>query len=93
MLSGLAGWGVATSGSGPGATVVLESTTFPGTTEELLVPILEAASGLVAGDDFHVGYSPERIDPGNPVWNLQSIPKGEAIEFPRAKGLPREISL
>jgi UDP-N-acetyl-D-glucosamine dehydrogenase len=59
----------------PGATVVLESTTFPGTTEELLAPILEAASGLVAGDDFHVGYSPERIDPGNPVWNLQSIPK------------------
>ena len=58
-----------------GATVVLESTTFPGTTEELLVPILEAASGLVAGDDFQVGYSPERIDPGNPDWSLESIPK------------------
>ena len=46
-----------------GAIVVLESTTYPGTTEELLVPILESGSGLVAGVDFYVGYSPERIDP------------------------------
>lgn len=59
----------------PGATVVLESTTYPGTTEELLVPVLEAGSGLRAGSDFHVGYSPERIDPGNPVWDLVSTPK------------------
>ena len=58
-----------------GATVVLESTTYPGTTVELLVPILEAGSGLVAGDDFHVGYSPERIDPGNPIWGLVNTPK------------------
>ncbi len=58
-----------------GATVVLESTTYPGTTVELLVPILEAGSGLVAGDDFHVGYSPERIDPGNPTWGLVNTPK------------------
>ena len=58
-----------------GATVVLESTTYPGTTVELLVPILEAGSGLVAGDDFHVGYSPERIDPGNPTWTLLNTPK------------------
>jgi UDP-N-acetyl-D-glucosamine dehydrogenase len=58
-----------------GATVVLESTTYPGTTVELLVPILEAGSGLVAGDAFHVGYSPERIDPGNPTWNLVNTPK------------------
>ena len=49
----------------PGATVVLESTTYPGTTEELVAPILEAGSGLAAGVDFHLGYSPERIDPGN----------------------------
>ena len=46
----------------PGALVVLESTTYPGTTDELLVPILEHGSGLKAGVDFHVGYSPERID-------------------------------
>jgi UDP-N-acetyl-D-glucosamine dehydrogenase len=59
----------------PGATVVLESTTYPGTTEELLVPLLEQASGLDAGSDFHVGYSPERIDPGNPSWNLVNTPK------------------
>jgi UDP-N-acetyl-D-glucosamine dehydrogenase len=58
-----------------GATVVLESTTYPGTTEELLAPILEAASGLTAGQDFHLGYSPERIDPGNPEWGLVNTPK------------------
>src|SRR5918996_1834485 len=59
----------------PGATVVLESTTYPGTTEELVGPILEDRSGLVAGEDFHLGYSPERIDPGNPEWNLVNTPK------------------
>jgi UDP-N-acetyl-D-mannosaminuronic acid dehydrogenase/UDP-N-acetyl-D-glucosamine dehydrogenase len=58
-----------------GALVVLESTTYPGTTEELLVPLLEIGSGLVAGDDFAVGYSPERIDPGNAVWTLVNTPK------------------
>ncbi len=58
-----------------GATVVLESTTYPGTTEELVVPLLEAGSGLTAGDDFHVGYSPERIDPGNPIWSFENTPK------------------
>jgi UDP-N-acetyl-D-glucosamine dehydrogenase len=59
----------------PGATVILESTTYPGTTEELVLPILERESGLVAGDDFYLGYSPERIDPGNRVWTLQTTPK------------------
>lgn len=59
----------------PGATVILESTTYPGTTEELLVPILEEGSGLKAGQQFYVGYSPERIDPGNAVWNFQNTPK------------------
>jgi UDP-N-acetyl-D-glucosamine dehydrogenase len=59
----------------PGATVVLESTTYPGTTQELVGPILEEGSGLTAGTDFHLGYSPERIDPGNPVWNLVTTPK------------------
>ena len=58
-----------------GATVVLESTTYPGTTVELLIPILEARSGLKAGHDFHVGYSPERIDPGNRTWTLVNTPK------------------
>jgi UDP-N-acetyl-D-glucosamine dehydrogenase len=59
----------------PGATVILESTTYPGTTEELVAPLLENGSGLVAGSDFFLGYSPERIDPGNPDWNLVNTPK------------------
>ncbi|GAB2703399.1 nucleotide sugar dehydrogenase [Kitasatospora kifunensis] len=59
----------------PGAVVVLESTTYPGTTEELLTPLLEKVSGLSAGFDFHVGYSPERIDPGNRHWCLENTPK------------------
>jgi UDP-N-acetyl-D-glucosamine dehydrogenase len=58
-----------------GCTVILESTTYPGTTGELLVPALEAGSGLIAGTDFYVGYSPERIDPGNTVWTLETTPK------------------
>jgi len=58
-----------------GSLIVLESTTYPGTTEELLVPTLESGSKLVAGKDFHVGYSPERIDPGNRHWNLLNTPK------------------
>lgn len=58
-----------------GSTVILESTTYPGTTQELLVPILERGSGLVGGQDFYVGYSPERIDPGNPQWNFVNTPK------------------
>jgi len=58
-----------------GCTVVLESTTYPGTTEELLVPILESGSGLRAGVDFWVGYSPERIDPGNPTWKIANTTK------------------
>ncbi len=59
----------------PGATVVLESTTYPGTTNELLVPILESGSGCKAGVDFYVGYSPERIDPGNKRFNFVNTPK------------------
>jgi UDP-N-acetyl-D-glucosamine dehydrogenase len=58
-----------------GACVVLESTTYPGTTEEIFGPVLEAGSGLRAGVDFHLGYSPERIDPNNPIWRLQNTPK------------------
>jgi UDP-N-acetyl-D-glucosamine dehydrogenase len=59
----------------PGATVILESTTYPGTTQELFGPLLENGSGLAAGADFHLGYSPERIDPGNPVWGFKETPK------------------
>ncbi len=59
----------------PGATVILESTTYPGTTEELVAPLLEAASGLTAGQDFSLGYSPERIDPGNTTWTFERTPK------------------
>jgi UDP-N-acetyl-D-glucosamine dehydrogenase len=59
----------------PGATIVVESTTYPGTTEELVAPLLEDGSGLVAGTDFYLGYSPERIDPGNATWTLVTTPK------------------
>ena len=58
----------------PHATVILESTTYPGTTEEVLRARLEA-SGRRAGDDFALVFSPERIDPGNPAHELASIPK------------------
>lgn len=59
----------------PGALVVLESTTYPGTTEELLAETLEHGSGLRAGTGFHLGYSPERIDPGNDAYSLATTPK------------------
>lgn len=55
--------------------VVLESTTYPGTTEEVLKPILERESGLVCGEDFYLGFSPERIDPGNDVYKTKNTPK------------------
>jgi UDP-N-acetyl-D-glucosamine dehydrogenase len=58
-----------------GATVILESTTYPGTTEDLVAGILEEGSGLVAGRDFRLGYSPERIDPGNSTWTFVNTPK------------------
>lgn len=58
----------------PGSLFVLESTTYPGTTEELLQPLLEA-SGLRAGPDFFLAFSPERIDPGNPQFDFGDIPK------------------
>ena len=59
----------------PGCTVILESTTYPGTTEEVLGPILNTGSGLRAGADFHLGFSPERIDPGNTRWTFVTTPK------------------
>ena len=59
----------------PGACVILESTTYPGTTEELVGPILAEAAGLGPGVHFDLGFSPERIDPGNPVWTFVNTPK------------------
>ena len=59
----------------PGMTVILQSTTYPGTTEEVLVPLLEEGSGLTAGQDFHVAFSPERIDPGNARFGMRNTPK------------------
>lgn len=58
-----------------GATVILESTTYPGTTRDVVVPLLEILSEMIAGQDFHVGFSPERIDPGNPSWTFENTPK------------------
>lgn len=58
-----------------GTMVVLESTTYPGTTEELLKPILEEGSGLKCGEDFYLGFSPERVDPGNAVYKTKNTPK------------------
>ena len=55
--------------------IILESTTYPGTTIEVLIPEIESISELKAGKDFHVGYSPERIDPGNETWNFKNTPK------------------
>jgi UDP-N-acetyl-D-glucosamine dehydrogenase len=58
-----------------GQLVVLESTTYPGTTQDVVRPLLEEASGLTAGVDFHLAFSPERIDPGNETWGLVNTPK------------------
>ena len=55
--------------------VVLESTTYPGTTEELMKPILEEGSGLKCGQDFYLGFSPERVDPGNLIYKTKNTPK------------------
>jgi UDP-N-acetyl-D-glucosamine dehydrogenase len=58
-----------------GQVVVLESTTYPGTTREVLLPILEEGSGLQAGKDFHLAMSPERVDPGRTDWTTKTTPK------------------
>ena len=58
-----------------GSMVVLESTTYPGTTEELIKPILEKGSGLKCGKDFYLGFSPERVDPGNLIYKTKNTPK------------------
>jgi UDP-N-acetyl-D-glucosamine dehydrogenase len=58
-----------------GQLVVLESTTYPGTTREIVQPLLEEISGLKAGEDFHLAFSPERVDPGNERWSTKTVPK------------------
>jgi len=58
-----------------GSIVVLESTTYPGTTEELIKPLLEEGSGLKCGEDFYLGFSPERVDPGNLIYKTSNTPK------------------
>lgn len=58
-----------------GTMVVLESTTYPGTTEELIKPILEEGSGLKCGEEFYLGFSPERVDPGNLIYKTKNTPK------------------
>jgi UDP-N-acetyl-D-glucosamine dehydrogenase len=59
----------------PGHLVVLESTTYPGTTRDALLPVLEKTSGLVAGRDFQLAFSPERVDPGRVDWTTKTVPK------------------
>jgi UDP-N-acetyl-D-glucosamine dehydrogenase len=59
----------------PGMLVLLESTTYPGTTDEVVRPLLEEESGLTAGPDFALAFSPERIDPGNPYFGIRNTPK------------------
>ena len=79
----------------PGALVVLESTTYPGTTEEVVRPLLEKGSGLTAGMDFHLAFSPERIDPGNPDYGIRNTPKVVGGVTPvvhrRRRGLLRPV--
>src|SRR5204862_5705449 len=70
----------------PGQLVILESTTYPGTTEEVVLPALEA-TGLKAGQDFCLAFSPERIDPGNPDFSTKNIPKVVGGVTPRCARL------
>ena len=70
-----------------GQLVILESTTYPGTTEELITPICEKHSGMRAGSDFYVAYSPEREDPGNPDFSTQTIPKVVGADSEEARSI------
>jgi UDP-N-acetyl-D-glucosamine dehydrogenase len=76
---------------GTGQLVSLESTTYPGTTREVIIPILEKGSGLKAGEDFHVAFSPERVDPGNPDHDLTTIPKIVAGLDERSLGMAVDL--
>jgi len=74
-----------------GQLIVLESTTYPGTTEEVMLPILEKGTGLKAGVDFHLAYSPEREDPGNPNSKLRIIPKVVGGLTPKCRELAERM--
>jgi UDP-N-acetyl-D-glucosamine dehydrogenase len=74
----------------PGLLVVLESTTYPGTTEELVQPMLEQ-TGLKAGVDFFLAFSPERVDPGNPTFNTHNVPKVVGGTTEACSALAREL--
>jgi UDP-N-acetyl-D-glucosamine dehydrogenase len=74
----------------PGQLVILQSTTYPGTTEEVIVPILEEG-GLTVGKDFFVGYAPERVDPGNPTWHLRNTPKLVAGVTPECRQRTKQV--
>lgn len=74
----------------PGQLVVLESTTYPGTTQEVMKPILET-SGLNASEDFALAYSPEREDPGNPDFETSTIPKVVGADGPEARAMAKAV--
>lgn len=74
-----------------GQLVILESTTYPGTTEELVIPILEKGSGLTSGKDFFVAYSPEREDPGNARFDTSNIPKVVGAHGADALAIAKEL--
>ena len=74
----------------PGMLIILESTTYPGTTDELVVPILERG-GLVCGQDFFVAFSPERIDPANPTFGTHNVPKVVGGVTPACAALAGEL--
>lgn len=74
-----------------GQLVILESSTYPGTTREVIKPVLEQGSGLTAGIDFHIGYSPERIDPGNESFKVEQITKVISGLTPECLKLAEEL--
>lgn len=76
---------------GKGATVVYESTVYPGVTEDVCGPILESVSGLKAGEDFFLGYSPERINPGDTVHTVEKITKVVAGQTPEVAQMLAQI--
>ena len=77
----------------PGHLVVLESTTYPGTTREQVLPVLEAGSGLRAGEDFHLAFSPERVDPGRRTGRRRTSPRSSAASpRPRPRRRPRSTA-
>jgi UDP-N-acetyl-D-glucosamine dehydrogenase len=74
----------------PGQLIILESTTYPGTTDEVVRPILERG-GMVAGRDFFLAFSPERVDPGNDKWTTRNVPKVVGGLTPTCSALAREL--